>query len=339
MVNNGSGKNFGKMKKAVFSAAAHPFLKRNVTVLTLCLAFFVAMTACAPHSHQAEGGWLADGKEHWKVCAEDGEKMDAGAHTLIDAFICTVCGSEVIDFGESVSVSAYDDYGYITRMAEYSADGELLSETVNEYEYDADGHMLKEKQTIDGIPSGETEYTVIDGESVVSKFTAYYEDGSKSVSDYDIHGNDIRMVSYDAEGNVTFQSESEYAESSEGEWYRNGYTEAYSDGTKIACTYNADGDILSRVSYDADGNEVETETWEYTYGDNGHKATEKAYVDGKLTQELTYKTAQSTDESYTYPETVVEYDEAGGKTVFVYDENDNLVSETKYDAAGNEITD
>ena len=47
---------------------------------------------------------------------------------------------------------------------------------------------------------------------------------------------------------------------------------------------------------------------------------------------------QSDAEEYTlYPGTVIEYAADGSKTVTEYDENDEIISVTTYDAAGNEI--
>lgn len=311
--------------------------KKLIALILACMMVLSVMTACSSSDDAATSGWVADGKEHWKVFVESGEKTEVGAHELNEVNQCAVCGSEIWDFGDSVSVYAYDTYGNITRMADYDADGNLVSETVDEYEYDTDGNITKDKQYIDGVLSGETEYTVTDGESTISGFTAYYEDGSKSIAEYDANGNSVKLTDYDSDGAVVFQADSEYAEDSNGEWYESQCTETYSDGTKIECTYNERGDALSRVCYDADGNVESSETWEYAYDDDGHKKTEVSYVDSKIWQEITYKTVYGENETFTYPETIAEYDEDGSKTVSVYNENDEVVSETKYDPEGNVV--
>ena len=89
--------------------------------------------------------------------------------------------------------------------------------------------------------------------------------------------------------------------------------------------------------YDADGNVTSTESWEYTYDDNGFITREKAYADGVLNTETVYKIVIEDDGMFSYPETVTTYNEDGSKTVCVYDENDELISETKYDASGNVV--
>lgn len=311
-------------------------MKKLFTIMIACAILLTVMTACSSHSHTETGNWLADATGHWKLCEGCDEKLQTGDHTMNDEFRCTVCGSEIIDWGDSVSVQIYDEHDNIIRMTDYDADGNLISETVNEYEYDANGNLTKDKQYIDGQLSGETEYTVTDGESVPAKYTYYYEDGGKFVNEYDSNGNIIKLTEYDADGNVDMQIISEYAQNSDGEWYESACTETYSDGMKIEAEYNEYDDATSRVIYEND-TITSTESWEYTYDDNGFTATEKAYVDGALYQEIIYKTVTEDDGMFNYAETVTTYDNDGGKRVCVYDENYELVSETEYDADGNVI--
>lgn len=310
---------------------------KRITAMLMVLVIIAAMTACSSHTHTEDENWEADSVGHWKVCKECGEKTQTGDHTLNDNSKCTVCASDILVWDDSVSVYSYDKYENIIRMADYDTDGKLISETVNEYEYDTNGNITKGKEYIDGKLSSETEYTVSDGESISAKYTQYNEDGSKFVNKYDSYGNVIVLIDYDAEGNVSLQINSEYAENDDGEWYEKSATEIYGDGTKIEAEYNEHGDNTSRVIYGADGSITSTESWEYTYDDNGFATTEKAYVDGVLNTETVYKIVIEDDGMFSYPETVTTYDKDGSKTVCVYDENDELVSETKYDASGNVV--
>ena len=313
-------------------------MKKIFAIMIACAMLLAAMTACSSHSHTESGNWEADATGHWKVCGKCSEKTQTGDHVMDeDAVSCTVCGSRIIDWGDFVSVHTYDEHDNIIRMADYDADGNLLSESVNEYEYDANGNLLKCKETVDGLLSCESEYTVIDGESVLVKDTSYYDDGSKSTSEYDSNGNTIAHTYCDADGNMVMQSNSQYAQNDDGEWYESASTGIYSDGMKIEAEYNENGDATSRVTYDAEGNVTSSEAWEYTYDDNGFTTTEKEYVDGALYQEITYKIVTEDDGVSSYPEKIVTYDEDGGKTVCVYDGYNELVSETKYDANGKVI--
>ncbi len=310
---------------------------KKFTAILMALIMIAALTACSSHSHTETGNWEVDAAEHWKVCGECGEKTQTGEHTLNDESKCTVCNSEIMDWGDSASVFTYDEHDNIVRTAEYDADGQLVSETVSEYAYDANGNLLKCKETVDGRLNSETEYTVSDGESIDAKYTQYNEDGSKFINEYDGNGNVIKLIDYDAEGNVTLQADSEYAQKSDGEWYEKSATETYTDGTKIETEYDEQHNATSRLVYDADGNVTTTEKWEYTYDESGLIAKEKEYADGTLCKEIAYKIVAEDDGVFSYPETVTTYNEDGSKTVCVYDENNEVISETTYDASGKVI--
>ena len=156
-------------------------MKKMIAML-MALAMIAAMTACSSHTHTEGENWEADSTGHWKVCTECGEKTQAGDHTLNDESKCTVCASDVMKWDDSVSLYTYDAYENIIKMADYDLDGNLLSETVNEYEYDANGNITGVTEYINGNLSGETEYTVSDGESIPVKYTQYNEDGSLSMN-------------------------------------------------------------------------------------------------------------------------------------------------------------
>jgi len=312
-------------------------MKKLFAIMLACAMLITCMSACSSHSHTESENWMADAAGHWKTCEGCEEKLQAGDHALNDESRCTVCSADVMAWDDSVSVYTYDEHDNLLQMADYDAEGTLLSEIMYEYEYDSNGNMLKSRETVDGFLTGESEYTVSDGESIITKYTQYNEDGSKFVNEYDSNGNDVALIDYDADGNVNMQTISQYAQTAEGEWYETTRTENYADGTKIEAEYNEQGDNIAWVSYDADGNVESSETWDYTYDDNGNWATMKAYMGGVLFEETVYKTVTAEDSSYTYPETVTTYNEDGSKTVCVYNENDELVSETTYDADGNMV--
>lgn len=310
-------------------------MKKRFVLATICALQLGLMTACSLHSHTETGNWNMDVTQHWKVCDECGEKTQVGKHTFDEAARCTECNSEVYEWGETVGVYTYDEYENIIRMAEYDMEGVLLSEIVNVYEYDDDGNMMSAKEYFDGELSCETEYYVSD--DISSRSIQYYGDGSKSVTENDQFGNCVLLVSYDVDGNEDMRAVSEFAENSEGGWYENACTETYSDGTKIEAEYNEYGANIARVLYDADGNITAEESWEYEYDADGNVTLVKEYLNDKLVEESIYKLLVEADGTMNYPETVTTYEEDGGKTVCVYNENDDLLSETKYDASGNVI--
>ena len=312
-------------------------MKKIIAAVLTCILLVTVMTACASHSHVTTGIWMADAVGHWKSCDECDEKTETANHTLGDDSLCTVCNSEIIDWDDGTSVYTFDEYDNIVRSAEYDTDNHLITETVNDYVYDANGNVMSAKEYIDGRLNSERECDVINGESVDKRYTYYNEDGSKFINEYDDNGNVIKLVDYDTDGNVTLEVLSVYTQTDDGEWYESKRTENYNDGTKIEATYNDRDDNLTHVVYDAEGNITASERWEYTY-DGEKTVSVKEYANDKLIAEKVYKYVTDGDGgTFGFPETVITYNEDGSKTVCVYDENDELVSEISYDASGNVI--
>lgn len=314
--------------------------KKYQTILLTGALAAALLTGCGGgHTHETSGVWSADFDNHWMTCTDCGEKMDVGAHTLDDADTCTVCGAQLIDWGDSKSLFLFDENGEPLKTADYDADGNVLTETVYTYEYDGDGGLIRSTTTTDGVLTEEWLYTTASGESVPEQVISYMDDGSKTVSEYDEIGNPIRMCVYEADGSLSFEAESEYALSADGEWYETQYTETQDDGGKIVSTFAENGDQLSATHYEADGSVRYAYVWAYTYDEDGSWERVQCYRDGTLTSELVYATVTTEDGWMAYPETVTEYAEDGSRTVTVYDENETVLSETHYDASGTIISD
>lgn len=331
--------------------------KKSITFITLCALLAVSATGCASasvtsteytatssapaenvtelHTHIASGEWDVNAFSHWRLCDDCGEKTDEGSHTLDDTLTCTVCGREIIEYDDGTRmVCVYTDNGEPLVITEYAPDGELVNDVRYEYEYDDNGCVLKSKETINGVTSVESEYIVVDGESVCRWSTGYMEDGAKFTDEYDTDGNIIKQVYYNADGTVDTQMEYEYVLLSEGFWHETKCTETLSDGSVTVIEYNEWGDIASSLSYDAEGALISADTWEYTYDDDGKKTSEKSFTDGVLTSESTYKNVELEDVLLTYADAVTEYAEDGSRTVTTYDENGTVIGETQYDADG-----
>ena len=296
----------------------------------LAVAMAASLTACAEkHTHSAEG-WELNAREHWQMC-ECGESINTAAHSLDENSKCSVCGAEIWDFGDFVDVHTYTQYGDSLRITSYDADGNVTSDLRYEYEYDADGNKLLEKYYADGVLMDETVYEA--GTPV--RYTAFYEDGTKTVSEYDENGNIPHSVYYDADGSVASETWSEYAYTADGESYEIKNTMIDADGIKYIGEYNEQRDMTAWFCYDADGNLVTEERYEFEYDTEGRKQVKRAYVSGTLTQELIYKLVTEEDGWMNYPGTVIDYHDDGSKTVTEYDENDEIISATTCDAAGN----
>lgn len=311
-------------------------MQKNIRfILAVCAAMAVLLAGCAVgHTHQPSGTWEADLNNHWTTCSECGKTIDKGAHTLDGSEQCTVCGAQVIDWGDSKSLYQFNEYDDFLKMVDYDASGNVINETVYEYEYDTDGNLLYSSVIVNGFLSEENAYTTVNGERLLSEYTFYMEDGSKTVCYYDENENAVRTALYTAEGNVDLQTESEYALSSDGQWYEAVCTTTEADGGSYVSEFAENGDQTSITRYDADGNFVFKESWEYTYNADGNWETMKYYSNDVLTTETIYATAATEDGSITYPQTVTVYVETGEKIVTVYDENDNVLSETHYDSNG-----
>lgn len=89
-------------------------IKSLLAVLIVATACFFAVSCgnTNTHTHTASGDWQKDAEQHWKVCAEDNEKVEVAPHTFGDWVTdkaetctekgskhkeCTVCGYKVTE--------------------------------------------------------------------------------------------------------------------------------------------------------------------------------------------------------------------------------------------------
>ena len=145
-------------------------------------------------------------------------------------------------------VYEYNAYGDSTYTAYYTADGTLDYEFVCEYDYDENGDPLWEKQYLDGVLIYEvTAYAVVSDEEGYCRYTAqtieYNEDGSKLVCDYGDNTDVAMETLYNADGSVAYAYTYTYEDTADGGW--------------SVCVTDQNGEIISQVTYDCDGNEIE----------------------------------------------------------------------------------
>lgn len=319
----------------------------------LCGALvFMLLTACsgekpvetAPatepaHVHTAAGEWQWNAKEHYQVC-QCGEIFDQAPHT-VDGILCSGCGVELWDTGDGyVDAYGYNQYGDMTRQVSFDPDGNILTEMTYEYEYDTDGNKIKDQFYVDGRLLGETEYAEgEDGSYIPARYVYYDEDGGLVENFYDQFGNLTAAIGYDADGNVLFESYSEYQLDDDGNYYEAKLTETNGDGEKSIYEYNRYHDIISRVEYDLGGSLLSEESWEYSYNDAGDPMWEKQYRNGVLVYEIVAYATYETEDYYTrFLETIVEYYEDGTKLVTQNGLTGDTASETYYNADGSIAT-
>ena len=297
-----------------------------------CVALVMALLLCAcGHSHTAAGDWQRDAAEHWKVC-EYGEKFDVASHELDDMGQCQGCGAELTVWDDGTDLFVYDQQGNLVLYCSYGPDGALSYEERIDFTYDAAGNVLTEKRYNDGVLSEESVYQ----DGVLSSMVTYDADARHEFT-LNEFGDPVSMISYDTAGNVIGEEYTEYAYTEDGEYYAPRTTTIDADGSKYVSEYNPQGDQIIWITYTPDGAMDNNERYEYTYDEEGHKTAVKVYSFDALVQEKLYTMVVFEDGWMNYPGTIIDYHEDGGKTVCVYDENDELVSETHYDADGNVI--
>lgn len=319
-------------------------------ILISCLLALVMLAACSGgentgseetgettlHTHTALEGWEWNGTEHWNLC-DCGEKVDSAAHNLGEDMLCVDCGVEIWDFDDGyVDAIGRNEYGDIVQWISYDPDGNVISESKHDRQYDDQGNLLHEKYYSDGILCDETDYAVgDDGEARIVRNTAYFEDGEYYVTEYDEYGDFTQSVLYSADGQILSASYYEYAIDSNGERYEARNTEVYTEGDKLVAEYNEYGDIICRAMYDADGALTREDVWEYEYNEDGDPMWQKQYTDGFLTYEVTSYIVCSDDSGYMrFPEILIDYEMDGSKLVSEYGSNGHVSRETYYLADG-----
>ena len=308
--------------------------KKALAAALSCVLTLTALAACSPaHTHSPTAQWDRDGKEHWQLC-ECGEKLEAAAHTLNMDFRCTVCDSEVWDYGEGVDVYNYGEAGELIRYSSFDDQGTSINDTRWENQYDASSNTLHQFCYENGMLITTDEYTVTsDSQTLLTKSTNYQEDGAYDVTEYNAEGNITSAIGYNADGTVSMEAYSEYAYTADGVIYESKATTTYGGETYIS-EYNEHSDIVTRTKYVGDVLEF-SERYEREYNADGDSLWEKIYRDDRLIFEIVGYTSNSDEDGYwRYPEQSIEYYEDGGKLLSEYGENTHISKETLFNADG-----
>ena len=318
-------------------------MKRKWIVFCLMAALVLSVTgmqniafATESHTHVAADAYSWNGIEHWHAC-ECGEKLDLAAHKLGEDLVCTDCGLEVLAQDDGyVDVTMYDEYGNLVSLFSYDPDGNILwsEECVNDY--DELGNIVYSEYFVDGVLVSCDEYKLDEDGMPVHFSTSYYYEGELNYMEYDANGELVYYAHHDLDGKITSESWYEYAENDEGDSYACQMISVEETGEKIEAGYTQYEDVTFRRIYDADGNLISDETWEYEYDEEGKREWVKKYDNGVLTWEVT-NYAEHTDEWGTrtrYAETYIEYYEDGSKLVIFNGTNGEPETETLYNADG-----
>lgn len=187
-------------------------LKNVMCILLICLLSVFVLAACGgengesgkdSHTHTPSGEWLFDAENHWKVCSEDGEKVEVAAHTL-EKEICSVCKVKVTAEDDKAEVFVLDEKGNWTVCYHYEG-GKKVSEDTMEYKFFADGNIQSMTMKTDGTVTYEAEYGVDEsGYNYEKKSVQYSEDGTKYTVEYDNKGDMLKETKVKADGTVEF---------------------------------------------------------------------------------------------------------------------------------------
>lgn len=301
----------------------------------LLAALFLTVFACAEDVVLPTFAWEHDGLNHWQLDAS-GAAVNLGPHDTGDGWLCTVCGCEVLDWGDGCyDVTDYDAYGNVVRYSSYDAEGNLMDEIINVLTLNEDGLPLKALEYFNGVLCGEYIYTVSeDGDWLPVSYTAWNDDGTTSVNQYDEHGNCVYAAVYEADGALIHETISEFAPI-EDEWFGTWYyecktTSRFASGETFYDEHNEYGDPVCSRSTDAEGIVWADTAYEYEYQDD-MKVWCKRYSFGVLEIESFYNENGSCVKE-------TEYLEDGSTIVSLYEDNGDAISITTYDADGAVVT-
>lgn len=207
------------------------------------------------------------------------------------------------------SETSYDSNGNELKWTSYSKDGVI--EAWNDCIYDDSGCKTQE---VFHFSTGKVTYTDFNAKGERKKSVSYEDDKIVEVEEYDDNGNRLSDIEYDDNGNPEVTVLEEYDESGNRikYYYEKGDYISYEE-----CTYDNDGNILTKIKTDKDGNIKEALL--YTYEGNEYQC-EKYDKDGNIISLTIYK------------------EDDFGKGTKEYDKDGNLVSgsvwEYDYDSDG-----
>lgn len=178
-----------------------------------------------------------------------------------------------LTFGINNAPVSYKEYtrdagGAVSSMTSYVAeDAENYSEEYKVlYEYGETGLKLNETRKVGDVTASVTAYEY-EGEKLTSE--KHYEGESELIAEY--------TYEYDDKGNMISCTRQDYMEG---------------ESTRDAYTYDADGRLIGKISYN--GDEITSRT-EYTYDDKGNETKCSVYTSGG-------ELVSSTKNEYSYDE-------------------------------------
>ncbi|MBQ4579885.1 MAG: hypothetical protein IJA83_04430 [Clostridia bacterium] len=189
-----------------------------------------------------------------------------------------------------------------------------------------------------------------------------WDDGTLELCGMDAQGSIVRQISWNAEGELvmnlstTYQydeaghvvsawyyedgvlfSESEFALDAEGYEYEVRSIVYEEDGSMSVSEYNEQGDQTLAEYYYA--GELESALrFDYTYDAAGNITSVRTYSEDALIEEADYLVVEVDGVTINYPAKLTVWYEDDTCVTYITDENGDTLSETTWDAAGNQIS-
>ena len=238
--------------------------------------------------------------------------------------------SQIIFYDDDTwTVHEFDEHGNMTYTATYDTAGDSAWEEYIEFAQNAQGEYYACKQT------------------------SLYPDESVFTVEYNENGDPLHRRSTDGDGTIWDDAayEYEYADgallsskmysfgmlSMEIHYNVDGYAERVieynEDGSSMVTEYNDLGDPLVIAYYAADGTPEIVQTYKYEYDEALFLRTVRAYTDGQLIIQTEF--ADEDGYRYAWRETI--YGDDGSSIVFVFNAQEELVSQTQYGSDGQPI--
>ena len=246
---------------------------------------------------------------------------------------CTVCGCEVMDWGDCIVVSVKNEWRDVVSKIAYGTDGSILYEVTSEYEYDADGNHTSSRTYENGVLSTEYEYTVApDGFVYPVLETLYFEDGFMENS-FDENANLSTSFRFDVDGELMQEYHYENTKHFDGYWYNSKVTAIdYVANQKTVEEYDEHCELTYFYLEDNFTSWVEEHFYEYEYDEQDRLCFKRHIYQGMVYEEITFGFVEEENGWQSYFETFVVYGNDGSYTVEEYDPEGNLLSKTHYEA-------
>ncbi len=324
-------------------------------LLLLCLLLTVSL-ACAEQHVCAPGGLVdMDLNERWDLC-ECGKKLNVTQHVWeTDDWgdqLCSSCGAQLFFWEDgSLELCGVDAQDSVIRQLGWNAEGDLVTNLSTVYEYDAEGHMAYAWYYEADVLYAESAFALdADGYETEVLSVVYYDDGSMSVSEYNLMG-DQTMASYYYDGELESTLRFDYTYNAEGvitrmrtfsedalieeadyvvmtvgdeiHHYPARLTAWFEDDSRIVYVNDINGDTLIESHYDAAGNLVLTLEFDTEYDADGNLLRVTTTQDGVLAMVEEY--ALDAD-GWTYLAVETAYEADGTQTVTRYDENGEMIN-------------